>query len=123
MLQKLVQAIDAGKMTEAKLGRRKADEIRARMNYFFACHWQAKGDKAKQSEYLDKALKADPGDVDVLIACYRLADRPPDYHATTWHLIKKKKRPPPASRLPRRPAASRPPRKRNWLRSITSLPG
>ena len=88
-LQKLVEALDAGKLTEAKLGRRKANEIRARMNYFFACHWQTKGDKAKQRAYLDKALKADPGDVDVLIAGYRLADQPPEYHARIVALIKK----------------------------------
>jgi hypothetical protein len=89
VLQKLVETIDAGKLTEAKLGRRKPDEIRARMNYFFACHWQVKGDKAKQHDYLDKALKADPGDVDVLIACYRLPEQSPEYHAKIVALIKK----------------------------------
>jgi tetratricopeptide (TPR) repeat protein len=89
VLQKLVEAIDAGKLTEAKLGHRKANEVRARMNYFFVCHWQSKGDKAKQRDYLEKALKADPGDVDVLIACYRLADAPPEYHAKIVAMIKK----------------------------------
>ena len=59
------------------------------MNYFFACHWEAKGDKAKRREYLDKALKADPTDVDVLIACYRLPEQPPEYHAKIVELIKK----------------------------------
>ena len=89
VLQKLVETIDAGKVTEAKLGHRKSSEVRARMNYFFACHWESKGDRAKQREYLDKALKADPSDVDVLIACYRLAEQPPDYHAKIVALIKK----------------------------------
>ena len=89
VLQKLVEALDAGKLTEAKLGHRKANEVRARMNYFFACHWQAQGERAKQREYLDRALKADPGDVDVLIACYRLAGQPADYHAKIVALIKK----------------------------------
>ncbi len=34
-------------------------------------------------------MKADPGDVDVLIACYRLAEQPPEYHAKIVALIKK----------------------------------
>jgi tetratricopeptide (TPR) repeat protein len=88
-LQKLVEVLDAGKMPEAKLGRRKGSEIRARMNYFLACHWQSKGDKAKQRECLDKALAADPNDVDVLIACYRLPEQPSEYHARIVSLIKK----------------------------------
>ena len=50
-------------------------------HYFFACHWEAQHDPAKQRECLDKAGKADPDDVDVLIARYRLPDQPRGYHA------------------------------------------
>jgi tetratricopeptide (TPR) repeat protein len=89
VLQKLVEAIDSGKVTEAELGGRKPNEVRARMNHFFACHWLAKGDAAKQRDALDKALAADPTDVDVLIACYRLAGQPPEYRAKIVELIKK----------------------------------
>jgi len=89
VLGKLVAAIDAGKVAEARLGQRKPNEIRARMNYFFAAHWEAKGDKAKRRESLEKALTADPTDVDVLIACYRLPEQPPEYHAKIVELIKK----------------------------------
>ena len=88
VLQKLVEVIDAGKIREAKLGRAKPNES-ARMNYFLACHWHSKGDQAKQRDCLDKALAADPGDVDVLIACYRLPQQPPEYHARIVALIKK----------------------------------
>ena len=54
-LEKLVQAIDAGKVAEAELGGRKASEIHSRMHFFFACHWETKGDAAKRRKCLDKA--------------------------------------------------------------------
>lgn len=88
-LEKLVEAIDAGKVTENELGGRKAGEVRARMNYFFACHWEAKEDLAKRRESLDKALKEAPDDVDVLIACYRLPEQTPEQHARVVELIQK----------------------------------
>ena len=75
------QAIDAGKVTEAMLYGREAKDIRARLHYFSACHWASKNDVAKQRESLDKALEADPEDIDALIACYRLPDQPAEYHA------------------------------------------
>ncbi len=89
VLEKLVESIDAGKVTEAELGGRKPREIRSRMHYFFACHWETKGDAAKRQEYLDKALKADPADIDVLIACYRLPEQTPEHRAKIVGLIKK----------------------------------
>ena len=46
VLEPLVAAIDAGKVTENDCVR-KPSEIRSRMDYFFACHWQAKGDAAR----------------------------------------------------------------------------
>ena len=88
-LEKLVQTIDAGQVTEDELNGRKPSEVRSRMHYFFACHWETKGDAAKQRQALDKALKADPTDVDVLIACYRLPEQTPEYHAKIVDLIKK----------------------------------
>jgi len=50
-------------------------EVRARMNFLYACHFQEHNDPTKQREYLDKALAADSTDVDVLIACYRIAEQ------------------------------------------------
>jgi tetratricopeptide (TPR) repeat protein len=88
-LKKLVQSLDSGKVNEAALGERKKNEVRARMEYFFACHWESKNDAAKHRESLDKALKAEPGDVDVLIACYRLPDQSTEYHTKIVDLIKK----------------------------------
>jgi tetratricopeptide (TPR) repeat protein len=88
-LEKLVEAIDAGRVVEAHLEGRKPDEIRAQMHYYFARHWAEKGDAAKQRDALDKAIEANPSDVDVLIACYRLTGQKPEYHAKIVEQIKK----------------------------------
>jgi tetratricopeptide (TPR) repeat protein len=63
------------------------EELRARMNYFLACHWQAKGDAAKHRQYVDEALKAFPMEVDSLIARYRLPNQDADYHKKTMEMI------------------------------------
>jgi tetratricopeptide (TPR) repeat protein len=88
-LEKLVEALATGKANEAELNGRKPSEVRSRMYYFTACHWETQGDLAKRRESLDKALKADPSDIDVLIACYRLPDPTPEYRAKIADLIKK----------------------------------
>jgi tetratricopeptide (TPR) repeat protein len=62
-------------------------ELRARMNYFFACHWESKGDAAKHRQYVDEALKAYPTEVDSLIARHRLPNQDPDYRKKTRELI------------------------------------
>jgi tetratricopeptide (TPR) repeat protein len=62
--------------------------IRSRMNYFYACHFQGRNDRAKQRQYLDQATAADPTDVDVLIARYRLPDQTAEYREETLRLIK-----------------------------------
>ncbi len=65
-------------------------EIEARRNFFQACDLQTRGqDVAKQREYLDKALDTDAADVDVLIACYKTADRSDDYRKKIRKLIRK----------------------------------
>jgi tetratricopeptide (TPR) repeat protein len=63
--------------------------IRSRMNYFFACHFESRNDRAQQRAYLDKGVAADPTDVDVLIARYRLPDQTPEYREETLKLIKR----------------------------------
>ena len=51
---------------------RKVSEWWSRMHFFYACHYDGLHDRAKQPA-LDDALAAEPTDVDVLIACYRLS--------------------------------------------------
>ena len=62
-------------------------ELRARMDYFFACHWQSKGDAAKHRQYVNEALKADPTEVNSLIARYRLPNQDPEYKKKTREMI------------------------------------
>jgi len=50
-------------------------DITARMNYFFACHWEQQGDPAKQRQYLEEAIKANPFEVDTLISLGRLPNQ------------------------------------------------
>jgi tetratricopeptide (TPR) repeat protein len=80
-LEKLVETIDSGKVQQAALFGHDAKELRARWHFFSACHWASKGDRAKQRAELDKALEADPEDLDALIAAYHLPGQPPEFHA------------------------------------------
>jgi len=86
-LQGLVKPLDDAKLRGLEILQRSVAEIRARMNYFFACHWAEKGDVEKQREYLDEALAVDPGEIDALIARHRLADQDPDYRRKTQEMI------------------------------------
>ena len=63
-------------------------EVRARMNFLFACHWEGKADAVKQRSYLKEAL-SDDADVDVLIACHRQSGWSPEQKRKVRHLIDK----------------------------------
>ncbi len=63
-------------------------EVRARMYYLQACHWDQAGQQDKRRECLEKAAQLEPCDIDVLIACYRLADQPPEYQKKIKELIR-----------------------------------
>ncbi len=89
VLEKLVHVIDAGKVTEAMLPGRELRDVRSRLPYFHACHWEAKNNVAKQREYLDKALEVNPEDIDVLIACYHLPGATAAYHKKIVDLVEK----------------------------------
>jgi tetratricopeptide (TPR) repeat protein len=94
-LQKLVIAMGVNRPAEAQIAglmageARTMGEIRARMHYFFACDLAAKGRRAEQIERLDKALAEFPTEVEVLIACYHLANMPAAYHQRIRKLIEK----------------------------------
>ena len=62
--------------------------LRARMNFYFACHAGGQNDTAGQRKFLDKAIEQDPTDLDVLIAMYRLPDDDPARRAQLSKLIK-----------------------------------
>ena len=60
------------------------------MDYFDACHWKVRGDRAKQRECLDKALATQSYDIEVLIECYQIPDSPADYRTKIRELIEKR---------------------------------
>jgi tetratricopeptide (TPR) repeat protein len=62
-------------------------ELRARMNYFLACHWEQQGDRTKQIKCLEEALESDPAEIDVLIACWHLKDQSPEFLKRIAELI------------------------------------
>jgi len=86
---------DVFKLTERKLGDnvdffgRSVGELRARVSYFHACHWEQQGDRTKQQACLDEALRHYPAEIDTLIACHRLPNQPPEYRQRIQGLIAK----------------------------------
>jgi len=88
-LQAVVQAAPADAVGDDEIAGRPLSEIRARMHYFFACEHEKQGNRAKQRAELDRALEADPGEIDTLIACYRLPDVADDYRQKILGLIRK----------------------------------
>lgn len=89
--QELVQAMEKNRLRGNDVAdlETTVDDIRARMNYMFACHWEAQGDREKQRKYLDDALQACPSELDTLIACYRLPDQTPEYRRKIAQLIER----------------------------------
>ncbi len=65
-----------------------AQMTRARMHYFFACHYREVKDYAKEREHLDAALADDPDELDALVARYRLPDQSDEYRKETLEMIR-----------------------------------
>jgi len=94
VLKPLVEAIDRndalGQIVQRMLQReRTPGAMRSRMNFFYAAHQAQKGDRAKQLELLETAIKQDPTDVDVLIALYHFPGASDERRKNTQELIKK----------------------------------
>jgi predicted Zn-dependent protease len=95
ILQTLVDRIGRDSPDSRPLGTpslavdRTLGQIRSRMYYFFACDAQRNRRPEIEREQLTKAMKIEPVDIDVLIACYRLPDSPAEFREQTLRLIKK----------------------------------
>ncbi|MDH3718591.1 MAG: tetratricopeptide repeat protein [Planctomycetota bacterium] len=89
VLQDLVGKMDTDPQIKVLIQRFERDvgSIRSRMHFFFAADHASQGDTAKQLQQLDKALKADPNDADVLIAHYRLPKASAERRARTRRAI------------------------------------
>jgi tetratricopeptide (TPR) repeat protein len=80
VLGKLVKQMKEQKWSDDKNAKAKEalgielKSMEARKGYLLAEHYKTQGDRGKQRQCLEEALAADPSEVDVLIACYRLPD-------------------------------------------------
>jgi tetratricopeptide (TPR) repeat protein len=90
-IEEMLAALDKENLLPAaggpNAGADEAKELRAQMYSLFACHWAAQGDRAKQQQFLDKALEAVPGNVEALIAAYHLPGATPEYRKNIVGLI------------------------------------
>jgi tetratricopeptide (TPR) repeat protein len=65
------------------------DNALADMNYYFGCHWESQGDRKQQREFMEKALEADPTEINALIGYYHLPDLTPEEKQKVVGLIKR----------------------------------
>jgi len=72
-----------------EIARRSPAEIRSRMHYFLACHFQSQKDLPKQQEHLQAALEGDDPDIDAIIAFCRLPNLAPDRRQKVREVIGK----------------------------------
>jgi hypothetical protein len=68
---------------------REPQSIRSRMHFFTACAAAARGDAAGRRKAIEAAIKAQPKDVDALIALYTLPDNSPEQRADAAALVKR----------------------------------
>ena len=61
---------------------------RAKRHYYLARHYHGLEEYAKEREYLDRALADDPGELDALIARYRLPNQSEAYRRATREMIR-----------------------------------
>jgi tetratricopeptide (TPR) repeat protein len=60
-----------------------AESLGARMHYYRACHFREQEDWSREREALEKAIRFDPTDADVLIAMYRVPNADKDWREAT----------------------------------------
>lgn len=75
------------KTQDVEIAGQSAKQTRARMYYFESCRWEEQGDRAKQIDHLEKALKDDPAEIDALIACWRLPEQSQEFRQKIGDLI------------------------------------
>ncbi len=87
MLHDRESSFDAAEVLQRVVGKTASPALRARMEYYYAEHFAKTGDLAKQREHIDRAIRHDPTDADVLIAMYRLPGVDKSYRDKTRALI------------------------------------
>jgi tetratricopeptide (TPR) repeat protein len=89
ILEKLLKAGEKETPADRDIAGRAVAELRSRMHYLFASHFQGQGDQAQRREHLLQALQADPVDIDALIACYHCGDLPAEKRQEVRQTIRK----------------------------------
>jgi tetratricopeptide (TPR) repeat protein len=87
VLEEALESAQKHRPRQREYDGRSPEQIRARALFFRSRHWRDQGDLQKQREFLDKALEADPHDIDVLIDCYRVDKASDDFHERIKGLI------------------------------------
>ena len=88
VLEGLAEAIDKDRAVQKLVQpRRDPGAIKARMHYFHAQHYVAVNDRKMHVQHLEKAIKHDATDADVIIAMYRLPDQDAKWRSRTVSLI------------------------------------
>jgi tetratricopeptide (TPR) repeat protein len=73
---------------EDRLALPKADALAARMHYYRAWQYREEGDRRRERDELELAIRFDPTDADVLIAMYRLPDADEKWRESTRRRIR-----------------------------------
>ena len=88
VLQVLIDAADNNEELRKELKTMPlALDPRARLPYYYACHYQSHNQLSKANTYLDQAIKQDPLDADVLIGLYQTSADDPARRAKAMELI------------------------------------
>ncbi len=88
-LQSALEVFSQWNLRQQELAGRRRYEMMARMLYFRACHAKEQGDRAAELRHLEEALRADPTEVDALIAFYRFPEATPEQRQQATRLVQK----------------------------------
>jgi tetratricopeptide (TPR) repeat protein len=88
-LRGAIEVFTEKRIRQEELAGRRRHEMVARMHYFLACHAKEQGDQANHVQHLEDALRADPTEVDALIAFYRLPDATPEQRKRADRLVER----------------------------------
>jgi len=89
VLKSLLEGVEKNKTVKRILaaGGRTLPHLRGNMEFFFSQYEHGRGNWDKEREYLDRAIKADPSNADVLIAMHRTPEASDKYRKSTANRI------------------------------------
>ncbi len=88
-LQNALEAFSQRTLRQEEVAGRRRYGMMARMHYFRACQAKEQGDRDAEARHLEEALRADPSEVDALIAFYRLPGATPEHRQRATRMVQK----------------------------------